>query len=142
MQDISNLIYKYANSFDKKDWDELKTILAEEITCDYQDLRGTQEIVTAKDFIDKRIKALHHLKTQHIFANLEIYQDGNEANCVCTALILRSDNEDFFNTHAIYEFGLSKINSAWRIIKIKQTVLWNEGNPHIHAGAANKKLTL
>jgi hypothetical protein len=138
MSEITNLIYKYANSFDSKSWDNLKTILADEVICDYQDLRGTYATLTATEFIEKRKQALQHLKTQHLFANLEIYQTSMEATCICTAFILRRANDEIFNTHALYEFSLTLIENVWRIVKIKQTVLWNEGNSMIHSGAASK----
>jgi hypothetical protein len=47
---IQELIAKFANSFDVKDWDSLQACLTESIDTDYSDLRGTplETITTAE----------------------------------------------------------------------------------------------
>ena len=136
MEEIRNLIFKFANSFDLKAWDVMKGLLSEKVVCDYTSLRGVTEVLTSEEYVNLRIKALSRLKTQHLFSNLEIESSGDEASCRCTAFILRKLDDDFFNTHAIYEFTLFRKNEKWLIGKIKQAVLWNEGNPEIHSGVS------
>lgn len=134
MIEISNVIYKFANCFDLKDWATLKSLLCEEIICDYKGLRGKTELLSPGAYVESRIYALQALKTQHLFSNLEIYYSDIETNCRCQAYILRSNDQDYFNTHAIYQFTLVPILQSWKIGKIKQDVLWNEGNSNIHKG--------
>ncbi|NNM59462.1 MAG: SnoaL-like domain-containing protein [Legionellales bacterium] len=131
MDEIRNLIFKFANSFDLKEWDALKSVFLDPIVCDYTSLRQTLETLTPEEYVNKRIKSLDKLKTQHIFSNLEITLTEEQATCRCSAIIFRCLETDYFNTHAIYEFTLHHINNVWRIGKIKQQVLWNEGNPAI-----------
>ncbi len=133
---INNLLFKFANSFDLKDWEVLKTILADQIECDYQALRGTSETLNSADFIDSRKQALDHLKTQHLFSNLEITEHEKTAFCRLNAIIYRQDNAGKrFDSHVFYEFGLVKLqHDQWRINKIKQTVFWNDGDASIHKG--------
>lgn len=50
-------------------------------------------------------------------------------------MIFRNKAVEIFNTHAFYHFELQQQAEAWRITKIKQTVLWNEGESRIHQGA-------
>lgn len=84
----------------------MKSCLAAQVDCDYTSLRGKKESLTAKEHVALRKSALELLQTQHLFSNLEIdvSNDGHEARCRCSALILRRREEQFFNTHAIYEF--------------------------------------
>ena len=136
MDEIRNLIARFANSFDLKDWKEMQSLLMEKVSCDYKSLRKTKLILTAEEYVQQRIDSLEKLQTQHLFSDLEISITNNHATCRCSALILRRLEESFFNTHAIYEFTLFYKNNQWLIGKIKQEVLWNEGNPGIHAGVA------
>ncbi len=136
MDEIRNLIFKFANSFDLKEWEVLKSVFLDSIICDYTSLRQTLETLTPQEYVNKRIESLNKLKTQHIFSNLEISLAGEQATCRCSAIIFRRFERDYFNTHAIYEFTLYYLNKVWLIGKIKQQVLWNEGNPAIHSGVA------
>lgn len=133
MQAISNVIFKFANSFDTKEWHELKTVLAAKIVCDYTDLRGIIETLTPDEYVQKRIEALNHLHTQHFMSNLEVYVNGNGATCRALSVILRNKNGILFNTHAIYNFKLSHIKGKWLIHYIKQNILWQNGNPFLHS---------
>ncbi len=132
---ISNLLFKFANSFDLKAWDVMEQCLAERVKCDYTSLRGKKETLTAQEYVAQRKTALEMLQTQHLFSNLEIdIQSEQKATCCCSALILRRRGEQFFNTHAFYEFTCVCEKEIWFISKIKQTVFWNEGAPEIHKG--------
>ena len=134
MDEIRNLIACFANSFDLKDWKGMQSLLMEQVDCNYTSLRKTKSTLTAEEYVQQRIQALEKIQTQHLFSNLEISISDDQAACRCSALILRRLQGDFFNTHAIYEFTLFYKNDRWLIGKIKQEVLWNEGNPAIHAG--------
>lgn len=136
MNTISNLLFKFANSFDTKDWDGLESTLMDNIECDYQSLRGKTGTYTKKEYVNSRKEALSHLKTQHLFSNLEIRSEEMYAYCRLSAIIYRQDNEGKkFDSHVIYNFELNKLlNNEWKILKIKQSILWNEGDFTIHEG--------
>ena len=135
-EDIRKTIARFANSFDLKDWALMESVLAEVLTVDYSDLRGglPQEI-TAREYAQARREALEALDTQHIIGNLEITVDGESASVRAGSMIFRTLDGVVFNTHARYQFGLSEDQDrGWLIDRIKQTVLWNEGDPDIHSG--------
>lgn len=138
-KEIINIISKFANSFDKNDWDGLKSVLSNEIKCNYSNLRGNKERTSAEDYVSKRIEALNHLKTHHMFSNYEINDRDREAKCVVSAIIWRRSSHTEFVTHALYTFGFRLEEDGWRICTIKQQVLWNEGDPSIHSGAKNSR---
>ena len=135
-ENIRTTIARFANSFDLKDWALMESALAEELTVDYSDLRGgPPEEITAREYAEARREALEALDTQHIIGDLEITVDGKRAAVEASSMIFRTSDGMVFNTHARYHFGLSHDQDrGWVIDRIKQTVLWNEGDPGIHSG--------
>ncbi len=137
--DISNTLSKFANSFDLKNWTDLQNTLDDVVECDYQDLRGKIDFISNVEYVKLRQQSLNHLKTQHLFSNLDITINKDTAHCQLNAIIFRKNElNQIFNTHAIYNFYLIRINKSWKINRIKQTVLWNEGDATIHQGVAPK----
>ena len=135
---IQELIARFANSFDMKDWSGLESCFTESIDTDYSDLRGTPpEIITASAYVKSRREALDHLKLHHLVSNYEIdFPDSNIANCRASMVVWRKSDEEEFTSHCVYNFGLVK-QSSWKISGITQKVLWSEGTPSIHKGAKN-----
>lgn len=131
---IQELIQRFANSFDLKDWDALLDCLADSVYTDYSDLRGTPpQTVSASDYVRSRQESLKNLTTHHLSGNYEVqYVDTLQAGCRTSMVIWRKSDEAQFTTHCIYMFRLRKIQSEWKIAGITQKVLWNEGNPAIH----------
>ncbi|MGD8428009.1 MAG: nuclear transport factor 2 family protein [Balneolaceae bacterium] len=130
---IRNTINIFANSFDLKDWDALKSVLAASVYSDYRDLRGTAEVVTRSDYVSGRIKALADLQTHHLFSNYQVSIENQQAECILSSVIWRQNGNSTFTTHAIYNFKLKSSEGNWRIHAIKQNVLWNEGDSSIHS---------
>ena len=102
---------------------------------DYADLRGKIETLSRDQYVAQREASLQKLNTHHVLSNIDIEMKNGGAIVSATAMIYRSLGEEYFNSHVIYGFKLEMITSSWRITSIKQTVLWNEGNSQIHAGA-------
>jgi len=134
---IQQLIARFANSFDVKDWDGLQACFTDSLFTDYSDLRGTPpQTVTAKEYVQKRIDSLDHLKLHHLVSNYEVdFTDSNTASCRASMVVWRKSDEEEFTSHCVYTFQLTKIKSDWKISGITQKVLWNEGTPSIHKGA-------
>ena len=143
MDCIANILSRFANSFDLKDWQGLRGVLADSIDIDYSDLRGKRESVRNTEYVALRESSLQHLNTHHLLSNIDIQVKGNTANCTASAMIFRTLNSEtlnseYFNSHVIYRFGLTKTDLGWRISSIKQSVLWSEGNASIHSGVKSK----
>jgi hypothetical protein len=133
---ILNLLGRFVNSFDVKQWDQLKGCLTENVSTDYSDFRGTPpETITAERFVELREKALAPLKTHHLAGNHEISAEGNRGEARVSMVIFRRDDSGkVFNTHCLYLFGLEKQGGAWKIKSIVQKVFWSDGDPHLHSG--------
>ena len=134
---IQQLIARFANSFDVKDWDGLQACFTESLYTDYSDLRGTPpQTVTAADYVIARREALDHLKLHHLVSNYEIdFIDSKSATCRASMIVWRKSDEEEFTSHCVYIFQLTKQDSDWKISGITQKVLWNEGTKSLHKGA-------
>jgi len=134
---IQQIVARFANSFDVKDWDGLLACFTESLYTDYSNLRGTPpETVSAKDYVQKRIDSLNHLKLHHLVSNYEVdLTDSNSATCRASMVVWRKSDEEEFISHCVYIFELLKRDEIWKISGITQKVLWNEGTSSIHQGA-------
>ena len=134
---IQQLIARFANSFDVKDWDGLQACLTESLFTDYADLRGTPpKIITASEYVRQRRESLDSLKLHHLVSNYEVdLTDSNFATCCASMVVWRKSDEEEFTSHCVYTFQLTKRDSDWKISGITQKVLWNEGTASLHKGA-------
>lgn len=136
---IRDTILRFAVSLDVKDWHLCRSCFTEEVFADYSALRGDPPTtLTADAFVALRRKALEGLATHHVSTNHLITVAGDEATCLSSMVIYRRlppvQGETTFDTHCLYEHTLVRTPENWKISKVKQTVLWNTGNPSIHAG--------
>ncbi len=46
----------------------------------------------------------------------------------------RDERGGAFDTHCLYFFEVAKAEDGWHISAITQKVLWNDGDPTVHAG--------
>jgi hypothetical protein len=134
---IQQVIAKFANSFDVKDWDGLQACLTDSLFTDYSDLRGTPpQTVSAADYVKSRRESLDHLKLHHLVSNYEIdFPDSGGATCRASMIVWRKSETEEFTSHCFYIFQLVKQKGEWKISGITQKVLWNEGKSSIHSDA-------
>jgi hypothetical protein len=137
---IRQLVSRFANSFDLKDWEALKSCLTESLYTDYSSLRGTPpETMTRDRFVELRRSALDALRTHHLLGNLETELSGAGGAARVSAVIFRkSASGEVLNTHCIYELEVVHAAGTWRISSIIQRVLWSDGNPEIHRGVLTR----
>ncbi|MFZ6654550.1 nuclear transport factor 2 family protein [Undibacterium sp. TJN19] len=139
LHDIHNLLGRFANSFDLKDWDALAACLTPSVYTDYSDLRGTPpEQMSNLHYADLRRIALQELQTHHVGSNTEIDLDSSvttEARARVSTIIYRKNkNGETLHTHCLYAFGLQKDAGKWLISSIVQKVYWSDGQTAIHKG--------
>lgn len=125
----------FAESFDTKNWNQLKECLSDEIFTDYSSFRKTEPgIVSKEDYVEQRKEGLKNLETIHTFKNYDFQIIGNRAKCSCDFVIKRFDlgKGDYFHSYGMYQFNLVKTGESWKIDKIIQNISKNEGNKDIH----------
>lgn len=137
---LRDLVNRFANCFDLKDWTGLQNCLSKSVHTDYSELRGTPpETISSSRFVKLRRTALEPLATQHLMSNHEIEVDGDTAKAIVSCVIFRKNpGNERLNTHCIYFFGMQREGDAWKISAIRQKVLLNDGDTGIHAGIVRK----
>lgn len=134
---IQEVVARFANRFDMKDWNGLQDCFTTSLYTDYSDLRGTpSQTLSASEYVRLRREVLDHLKLHHLISNYEVdFTDLNTATCRASMVVWRRSEEEMFSTHCMYLFNLTKTEAGWKISGITQKVLWNEGAASIHQGA-------
>ena len=134
---IQEVIARFTNSFDLKDWDRLQSCFSGSLYTDYSDLHGTPpQTVSAAEYVTARRETLDHLTLHHLVSNYEVdITDLNHATCRASMVIWRRSEAEDFSSHCVYEFQLTKQEENWKISGITQKILWNEGTASIHTGA-------
>lgn len=133
---LQQLVARFANCFDLKDWDGLCRCLADELYTDYSDLRGTPpETMSKERFVALRRAALHDLQTHHLAGNLEIEAGETKAKLkVSMAIYRRNQVGEILNTHCIYFLETEQTKDGWVISSLIQQVFINDGQIGIHKG--------
>ncbi len=128
---IQEMIARFANSFDIKDWNGLESCFTDSLYTDYGDLRGTsQEKVKASDYISARRESLNPLKLHHLVSNYEIdIINSKTATCRASMMVWRKSDEEEFTSHCVYIFQLTKQESDWKISGITQKYYGMKGQP-------------
>lgn len=137
---VQQLIARFANSFDRKEWEALGSCLAANLYTDYSDLRGTPPAtMTREQFVESRRSALQALKTHHLAGNIEIELAADSGEAKVSMLIYRRNElGEILNTHCLYTLGVERTDNGWVIGSIVQKVFWSDGQAAIHRGIIKK----
>jgi hypothetical protein len=145
---INDLVARFCQSFDDKDWPALRDCLCDGLFTDYSSFRGTPPgTMSADEYVEQRRNALRVLDTQHNFHNLRVALDaaGDTATAYCHYVIHRFEpsgnavNGRFFHSCGEYVFGCVAVNGDWKIARITQTLLRNVGYAEIHGAARSTR---
>ncbi len=128
---IQQLIARFANSFDMKDWNGLQSCFTKSLYTDYSDLRGTPpETISASEYVKLRRESLDHLKLHHLVSNYEIdFPKSGQATCRASMIVWRKSDEEEFTSHCVYEFRLIEQKSDWRSAELRKKFCGMKG-PH------------
>jgi 3-phenylpropionate/cinnamic acid dioxygenase small subunit len=135
---IQEVIARFANSFDAKDWDGLQDCLTESLYTDYSDFHGTPpQTLEASEYVHSRRETVGHLNMHHLVSNYEIdFTDSGTATCRASMVVWRrAEAEETSTSHCMYRFQLVKQNGGWKINGITQKVLWNKGTAPLQKGS-------
>lgn len=126
---------------DRRDWDALTDLFAEQVRLDYTSLNGSEPAVLTPDQVVGGWRAgLQGLEaTQHLLGNHLVEIDGDSA--VATA--------QFQATHLLgtttwtlgghYRYELLRAERGWRLIALTMTATWSAGDRQIMALAAGSE---
>jgi hypothetical protein len=144
----NDLLCRFFQSFDEKDWIAMRACLCDEVFTDYSSFRDVPAGTVSGDrYVDQRRAALAALDMQHNFLNLAVDVSGEEAEARCNYIIHRFHpsfdgmNDNFFHSYGHYIFGFRREFGGWRIAQIKQVLLRNHGNREIHGATRSENNT-
>lgn len=136
---VIDAIVAFANAIDAKDWQKVRSHLADEIDIDYSEFRGeTPRRITAEEYIKQRVEGLAGLLTLHVSTNHQVTIHHNTAKCQSAYQIYRlhpsrEAGQNRLDTAGNYFHSLIQTtNGHWLIDGIKQTVVIAIGNPQVH----------
>ena len=122
--DIIDTIVRFANAFDSKDWEALRSCLADEIEADYSQFRGDPPArMDADSYVAARQTGLEGLHTAHITTNHSVTVEGDTATCRSAYQIYRivprmQGSENRLDTVGHYEHDLARTDAGWCITSL------------------------
>lgn len=135
---ISDVIFAYARSLDRHEWNLLRSILTDEVDTDFTAATGQPP---ARLQAEQLVQGLQHLlgreglKTQHLSTNhtYEITEPTATATSYYVAQHFLPDLTDSksFIVHGYYTWHLNVSSGKWQISGIKVHVDWISGTPDI-----------
>ena len=138
---ISDLLVRFFQAFDDKDWPMMRECLWDEVFTDYSSFRGVPAgTLPAGRYVAQRRSSLEAaLEMRHRFLNLrvEVESGADTAIAFCDYIIHRyhpsfvSIDNHYFHSYGHYVFAFLNERGAWRISRITQHVVRSHGGREI-----------
>lgn len=132
--EIQDVVHQLVHGFDRRDWTNVHTLLADEVVSDYMAMLGgtavtrtaTEQVLFYRDHLD------HLDATMHAATKLLIDLDGDTATASVNMLTwLRRETATggpMWSNGAAGEIRLKRSDSQWLISRITVQPTWAEGN--------------
>jgi hypothetical protein len=138
--EIEDVIMRYTHGIDLRDWELFRSVFSDEVYIDYSSAPGApQPKVWKADEIVQWVKGTLQGfdATEHMFTNLVIDVDGEDAVCVPYlhgphVLVNRSGGNNL-TVGGYYIIKLRRLHGEWRIRSCDLKLTWIEGNYHLLA---------
>jgi hypothetical protein len=131
---INDLLTRFFQAFDDKNWPMLRDCLSDEVLIDYSSFRGElPAMMSGEQYVQQHRSALHRLDMRHNFLNLHIELDAftEAATARCNYILLRFHrsfdgmSERYLHSSGHYFFAFTKVSGTWRICRITQDLQRN-----------------
>ncbi len=132
--EVCATLYRFAEGIDLREWDLLRSVLADEITVDYTSYRGGEPaVMSADEWVAKAQRRFATMTaTQHSMTNPRVESDGDTATCrmyVEAHHIAVIDGQDeHCRIGGEYRDELRLIDGQWLITTLRLDVRWYQGN--------------
>ena len=137
--EISETIVRYFNSLDFKDWEAMRSTLAESVEVDFSELFGdpcaTHDSDDFVEFASQVLGGFH--ATQHISPNHVIEIDGDEATAragmyAWHVLSEEPRPDETFTLRGAYDIGMVRTGDGWRMNRLHMSVWQEIGNKGVY----------
>ena len=141
---IRSVVARVAHTIDRKDWDALAALYADEVETDYTSLfGGAPARQAAGDLIAGWTAALANVSTQHLLGPIDVDVAGARAVAECHVrawhLAEGAPGGDEWVVGGHYVFGLEREARGWRITRMKLETLQQTGYRRLLEEAAAKR---
>ncbi|MFE1285812.1 nuclear transport factor 2 family protein [Streptomyces sp. NPDC058751] len=141
-QAVIDVCTRMAWHADRRDWEALKDVFADEVRLDYTSLNGGEPALLApREIADAWSRVLGGFDaTQHLIANHLVTLAEDTA--VCTAAFQATHRladpfgAPLWTLGGTYRFDLVRSGEGWRISGVVMTAVWGDGNRESTASAA------
>ncbi|MCE7000661.1 nuclear transport factor 2 family protein [Saccharothrix sp. S26] len=127
---------------DRREWEALKTVFADEVRLDYTSLDGGEPVVLSPERIVAGWSGVlgGFDATQHLVANHLVTLHGDTAACTASFQATHRLADPFgaplWTLGGVYRFDLVRTDGEWRIRGVVMTAEWADGNKELMAKAA------
>ncbi len=123
VQDISDVLVRYATGIDTRDWPLFRTVFTDDCELDYGEIGRWQGVDAVTDFMI----AVHEMAghTMHRITNQAVAVDGDSATAraYVDALIMSQDNSSGVNAAGYYDDEFIRTDAGWRLARRRFTVV-------------------
>ena len=127
--EISDLLTRYADAVDRRDWSQWCSVFTEEAHIDYTSaggVAGNRDEVAA--WLSETLAMFS--MTQHLIANQDVTIDGDRATVRAMFYNpMQFDNGDRFFCGGWYNHDLVRTEAGWRSQRLVEETAWVEGFP-------------
>jgi len=129
--EIQEVLSRYANAVDARDWDELERVFVPGSVIDFTNNGGVRDTYPAiVDYLRDSLSIF--AAVQHYMTNFVIEVDGDRATCrnyVFTQMISISDgDESILSDGGFYDSTFVRTEQGWRLESYVASLVWIDGN--------------
>ena len=140
-REIDDVLYRYAQALDSRDWDLLRSCFTDDAVADFLDLGGVNEGPEAIVALCRQ--ALEGLDaSQHLIGTPLATIDGDRATATCYLqaqhVFQGAPGGDHYLVAGTYEDRLIRTPDGWRIEHRTLRASWNDGNAGVFAAGAER----
>ena len=123
MNDVADVLVRYATGIDSKDWALLRSCFTDDCIADYGDIgtwHGADEIAA---WMEQSHAPCGH--TLHRITNIAVTPDGDgvTTRCYVDALVMMADNESGARAIGYYDDALVPTDDGWKIARRRFTLV-------------------
>jgi uncharacterized protein (TIGR02246 family) len=119
IEEITDVLVRYATGIDTRDWDLFRTCFTEDCSVDYGEIGRWQ----SADAITAYMRRAHSGPSMHRLSNIAVHLDGDRATArsYVDAMVLGRGGRGGANSLGYYDDRLVRTEDGWRIAERSHT---------------------
>jgi len=133
--EIRQLLARYANALDDRDWKRLASCFTPDATGDYGRIAQLADYAAIEALCRRSLEPLD--ASQHLVGSVEVELSGDTARSRCALQAQHTrrgcEGGDHYTIGGTYRDELVRTSDGWRIRHRQLQVSWQDGNPRVVA---------